>query len=168
MGHSASFHQLRWSVTSLKASQWDRILFSFGGTGSSFQLVGHGPLFILVGQGPLFSSPRLTCHPACGISSATLTASCHFALTWVSRASDSGGRDTFNSVCVGCRHLTRPRHRSNSVVPLPSNDTPLFGKFCWGVLPLPILSLQANVLVPRLVPRRCCSECGNRMVACRL
>ena len=79
--------------------------------------MGQGPLFILVGQGPLFIwclTPRpLTCHQACGISSATLTASCHFALTWVSRASDSGGRDTFDSVCVGCRHLTRPRHRSN-------------------------------------------------------
>ena len=147
-------------MTSLKASQWDRILFSFGGTGSSFHLVG---------QGPLFSSPRLTCHPACGISSATLTASCHFALTWVSRASDSGGRDTFNSVCVRCVDLTRPRHRSNSVVPLPSNDTPLVGKFCWGVLPLPEDSFKSIIGLSVLEQIQTGDQIfGYRIVACQL
>ena len=33
MGHFASFHQLWWSVTSLKASQQDRILFIWWDTG---------------------------------------------------------------------------------------------------------------------------------------
>ena len=60
MGHSASFHQLRWSVTSLKASQWDRILFSFGGTGSSFQFGGTGSSFHFGGTG---SSFHLVPHP---------------------------------------------------------------------------------------------------------